>query len=126
MSKLTLIRGLPGSGKSTLARKLMTDGSRHYEADMYFEVNGEYLFDPRLLPKAHKWCQNKARAALNAGLDVIVSNTFSQRWEMQPYIDMAGELGATVEILTAVGNYQNIHGVPAEAIQRMRSRWEQF
>lgn len=58
-----------------------------------------------------------------------MSNTFTQRWEMQPYLDMATKYGALVDMATnlidiATGNYQSTHGVPDEVIERMRRRWE--
>jgi sensor domain CHASE-containing protein len=54
-----------------------------------------------------------------------VSNTFTQKWEVQPYIDMAKNIGAELEIITAKGNYQNIHGVPDEVIERMKTKWQE-
>lgn len=62
---------------------------------------------------------------------VIVHNTFTQRWEMEPYLDMAdlfgaitvidlGEAGLTDEELAE----RNSHGVPVEAITRMSDRFE--
>jgi ABC-type proline/glycine betaine transport system ATPase subunit len=50
-ARIRLIRGLPGSGKSTMA-KLM-DGFVHFEADMYFEVGGEFVYDPANVSKVH-------------------------------------------------------------------------
>lgn len=124
MKKLILVRGLPGSGKSTYAREqAQHHGYTHVEADMYFEnVNGG-VFDPTLLRDAHAWCQHQVRYSLQYGT-VIVSNTFTQRWEMQPYIAMAQALGIDVEIITMTGDYGSIHNVPQATIDKMRQRWE--
>lgn len=121
MAKLTIIRGLPGSGKSTLAKTL---GCLHLEADMYFVSKGVYTFDPARLKEAHAWCQQATRVALAAGMDVAVSNTFSQKWEAEPYLDMAKELGANVEIFNCRGEYGSVHSLPPEALERMKSRFE--
>lgn len=128
MTKLVLIRGLPGSGKSTLACT-MTDEAGvpffHVEADMYFcRHNGEYLFNPAEIPLAHDWCQHNATLALEKGQNVVVSNTFTQQWEMKPYALMAKQLGAEFEVVEATGDYQNIHGVPEDALKRMKARWQ--
>lgn len=148
---MILIRGLPGSGKSTLAKfllKVLQTGAgeavdsysavdTHWlEADMFFEnpQTGEYKFDPELLKDAHEWCQKSASIGLQSGANVIVSNTFSRIWEMQPYLDMAEEFdvelvvhdlknaGLSVEALWARG----VHSVPVEAIEKMWGRWEDF
>lgn len=120
--ELVLIRGLPGSGKSTLARSMT--GHLHLEADMYFERDGQYQFDRTQLAAAHEWCQATALQALQQGRRVVVSNTFTRRCELQPYFDMASRLGIAPRIIEARGNWPNVHGVPAEDIERMRQRWE--
>lgn len=124
---LYLIRGLPGSGKSTLATQMLDCGMVDYrfEADLYF-INeaGEYHFDPTKIKEAHKVCQDATRHTLGEGKNVAVANTFTQRWEMKPYLDMAEEFGPGVTIVTVEGDYGSIHNVPEEAIERMRNRWE--
>lgn len=122
--ELVLIRGLPGSGKSTLAKSMQ--GYMHFEADMYFTRDGEYIFDHSKIKDAHAWCQWWVKDNLSRGYKVVVSNTFTQKWEMQPYLDMAEHLGVPVRIIEANGNFQNMHGVPDEAIERMRARWEEI
>lgn len=39
---------------------------------------------------------------------------------MRPYLSMANR----VRVVEAKGNWGNIHGVPAEMVQRMAERWE--
>lgn len=124
---LILIRGLSGSGKTTYAKKLMAEDPNlsHYEADMYFHDNeGKYVFNPKLLPKAHAWCKNQTEKDLRNGKSVIVSNTFTQRWEIAPYIELGKQYGATVIIKKATGTYKNVHGVPDDAVAKMKTRWE--
>lgn len=125
MVQLYLIRGLPGSGKSTLAKLLCNsfEGAAHFEADQYFvDRDGVYRFDPSLLKDAHGWCLDNARLHLREGRVVIVSNTFTRIWEMQPYLD----LGCKTQVIACEGNFGNVHGVPEAAIERMRSRWEAY
>lgn len=119
-ARLTLIRGLPGSGKTTLAKTFAARGCAHFEADMFF--GDDYQFEPSKLPDAHRWCQESAKAALDAGRDVVVSNTFSRVWEMQPYLSMTSD----VAVIHATGRFGNVHGVPPAAIERMAARWERY
>lgn len=127
MPKLTLIRGLPGAGKSTMAKAMVeADPSLyHFEADQYFvDASGNYRFEPTELEDAHTWCFAETRYALNAGCSVVVSNTFTRKWEMEPYRKLAKQFDVELEILEAKGNYGSIHGVPQKTIDAMRSRWE--
>lgn len=129
--KLTLIRGLPGSGKTTYAKCLLYVNGRqntlHYEADQWFEdADGMYHFDVNLLHKAHKWCQSAAEMGLKTQHNVIVSNTFTQIWEMRPYLDMAKYHNAQLQVIKCVGMYNNVHGVPEEVVKRMDERWEDY
>lgn len=118
--ELILIRGLPGSGKSTIARTLVSEGFHHFEADMYFEVNGHYQYDASRIRDAHSWCQQMTRRALAAGERVVVSNTFTQLREMAPYLSMT----KNAQVIEATGKWQNVHGVPPVMLERMATRWE--
>jgi len=128
---LKLIRGLPGAGKSTAAIAKPMESVWTLEADQYFMVNGVYNFNAEKLKDAHHWCQDQCRRMLPYGT-VIVSNTFTCRWEMQPYIEMAEQLGVEVEIIDmfdgGCSNEQlaerNVHGVTIDTIAKMRDRYE--
>ena len=122
--ELLLIRGLPGSGKTTMAKQYAQAGSVHCEADQYFERDGIYRFDGSKLHAAHDDCLRRAIAAMDAGRSVVVANTFTRLWEMEPYLKAAKKRGIKARIVEATGNWPNVHGVPADAIERMRTRWE--
>ena len=124
MTTLYLVRGIPGSGKSTFAQKLAREkGIRHYEADQYFSQGGSYVFDPTKLRAAHAWCFGKTEDELKKGNDVIVSNTFTQKWELENYIGAALLADAKVEVVQCTGSWDNIHGVPPDKLAQMKSRF---
>jgi predicted kinase len=128
MSKiLFLLRGLPGSGKSTLAKSLSNALTGHVEADMYFIQNGEYKFDASKLRQAHAWCQNQVEKWMGPhGLDeIIVSNTFTQKWEMDYYFELAKKHKYQVYSLIVENRHGGVneHGVPTEKIEQMRNRF---
>lgn len=121
--RLVIIRGLPGSGKSTLARTF--EDFAHFEADMFFEnQDGVYNFDPSRIKDAHQWCRSQVKNHLERGHNVVVSNTFTTRWEMDYYLELAEEIGTKPEIIRCKGEFSSLHGVPDHAIQRMTERWE--
>ena len=120
---LFLVRGLPGSGKSTLAKMLCPRDA--YEADDWFIDEGVYRFDPSQLHKAHHYCQTVVKNAMEtAAPKIAVANTFSERWEMEPYFDMAEKRGYAVQIVECLGSFGSIHNVPESDVQKMRDRWE--
>lgn len=125
MSRLIIIRGLPGSGKSTLAQKLLAVAvDRHYEADQYFIVEGEYKFDASKLGRAHEWCQERTRSALRDGKSVVVTNTFTTVKELRPYFAMAQEFGIVPQVIVAQNDFGSVHNVPAETLAKMRERFQ--
>ncbi len=118
--EIILIRGLPGSGKTTIAKQMR--GYIHLEADMFFEVDGDYIFDSAKVKDAHNWCVASAKAALDNGHNVVVSNTFAKIWEMERYT----KLGYPFKVIEAKGTWVNVHGVPEDKIEMMKVRWEQI
>jgi predicted kinase len=124
MKELFLLRGLPGSGKSTLAESL---GGSHMEADKYFTYEGKYEFDVTKLKDAHDWCQNAVRVFMeNKNKRVVVSNTFTQEWEMTPYFELAEKHGYKVYSLICENRHGGIneHGVPEDKLEIMKNRFE--
>jgi len=130
MKNLYILRGLPGSGKSTLAKQL---GGSHFETDKYFVgENGEYNFDGSKLKEAHQWCQDSVSNAMllnhttGENETIVISNTFTQEWEMKPYMDMAKEWGYIVFTIIVENRHGGVnqHGVPDEKLQQMVDRFE--
>ena len=129
MSKLIVFRGLPGAGKSTMAKDFQKSyicagyTTALYESDMYFtDKDGNYKFDGSRLPHAHAWCRNKVLEALGNCDVVIVANTNLSLDEMNDWKLMADNLVTRMEVFHLKTQYGNVHGVPAETLERMKSR----
>ncbi len=124
MKELILLRGLPGSGKSTFAELI---GGFRCEADMYFMVDGEYKFDLNKIKEAHRWCKEQCESFMvREKSKVIVSNTFTQEWEMEDYYDLAKRYGYKVTSVIVENRHEgkSIHNVPDASLGNMRNRFE--
>jgi len=138
---IMLVRGLPGSGKTSLTEMIRIPTSSGLMEkpvpcaadDFFLDEACNYIFDPKLLPEAHKYCQAIAHESMRMDKSVVVHNTFTQRWEMEPYIQLAKEFGHRLIVISTFDGgctdeqlaERNDHGVPLETISAMRERWEE-
>jgi hypothetical protein len=86
------------------------------------------------LKDAHEWCRATVREWMEMnsdtyGLDysdIVVSNTFTQEWEMEPYYSLAKEYGYKVFSIIVENRHGgvNTHGVPEDKLQAMKDRFE--
>jgi predicted kinase len=128
MKELFLLRGLPGSGKSTLAKTLVKKDYCHKEADMFFiDREGNYKFVPSKIKDAHAWCQSEVEFFMNLEHSpIVVSNTFTQEWEMDNYYKLAERFGYRVYSVIVENRHNGVneHGVPEEKLELMKTRFE--
>ena len=134
MKELFLLRGLPGSGKSTLADSI---GGSWIEADTYhLDEEGKYDWKPENVKASHEWCQDCVENWMSWQVEheleadsanrIVVSNTFTQAWEMQPYYDLAEKYGYRVYSLIVENRHSGInsHSIPQETLDKMKNRFE--
>jgi len=133
MKTLILLRGLPGSGKSTFANFIWNDYAI-CEADKFFyDTEGNYNFDATKLRQAHEWCRNQVETRMKDNQnnpqfypEIVVSNTFTQEWEMEAYYKLAEQYGYKVFSIIVENRHGGVnqHGVPADKLEQMKNRFE--
>lgn len=129
-NSLILLRGLPGSGKTTLA-KLLSENNTYpiFSVDDYFtdEQTGEYIFNFQNNHLAYKQCEALTHDAMQQAIPkILVHNTFTMDWEMEPYFKLAAKFNYHLFIVT-VENYhghQNVHEVSDEQLQKMAEKFK--
>jgi ABC-type molybdenum transport system ATPase subunit/photorepair protein PhrA len=130
MKFLYLIRGVPGSGKSSLARIIWNDYAI-CEADKFFvDEEGNYNFDPSKIRQAHDWCKLQVENRMGDNAvnpqyypEIVVSNTFTQEWELADYYKLAEQYGYKVFSLIVENRHggKDVHGVPEEKLVQMET-----
>lgn len=104
-----------------------------FEADKFFMKKGQYKFDGSKLKAAHGWCKRKVHTRMLPNLinsifyrNIVISNTFTQEWEMTFYINLAKKYGYRVHTIIVENRHggKNQHGVPEEKIEEMRNRFQ--
>jgi predicted kinase len=134
MKTLILLRGIPGSGKSTFANYIWNNYAI-CEADQYFvnKETGEYKFKPDEIKIAHQWCKDEVENRMKDNQvnpqyypEIVVSNTFTQEWEMESYYKLAEKYGYRVFSLIVENRHggKNTHGVPDEKVEVMKNRFQ--
>lgn len=129
---LILLRGVPGSGKTTLGNIILFSNQSNIQdvlsADNFFiNEKREYIFDSTKLKEAHNDCQVKcAERMRNQFSKIVVANTFTQEWEMEPYFIMAERYNYRIHTIIVENRHgnKNIHNVPDEKIEQMVKRFD--
>jgi NEDD4-binding protein 2 len=126
--KVIIMRGASGSGKSTYTKKHYGDAVVCSADNYYVDDQGNYNFDPTKIGAAHRQCKRSFKDALDRSEPlVVVDNTNTTLKELQPYIQVAEAHGYEVEVVRVetpldIAAKRNAHGVPFDAVKRMKDR----
>ena len=138
---LILVRGVSGAGKSTVG-EMFDDGAttRILSTDDLFYVDGEYNFDPSKLAEYHQAIIDKVESLMVEydwkimdhdyswfPIDrIVVCNTFTQMWEMEPYFNLAKKYDWCIHTIIVENRHDSdsIHKVPADTILQQKDRFE--
>ena len=136
MKRLILIRGLSGSGKTEHAELIVGDHDDRAEVtvDRFFEdEDGNYAFDFSRIKEAYEWCKDETKLLLEDEYEiVVVHNSFTRKWEAEPYFDLAKEHGYDVQVISLYDGGLNdkdlsdrsVHGLSSHQISEQRKRWD--
>ena len=135
-----IIRGLSGSGKSTLAKQI-TNSHKDYtcvihETDsLLYDKDGNYNIDIdiRKMGEYHqKNFELFSKSIINGTHIVINSNTNTQLWEFNHYVEIAVQNGYSIMIFdlydAGLTNQElfdrNSHNFPLDKYENVRSHYE--
>ena len=130
--ELILVRGLPGSGKSTLGNIILQLPNNNPQEvlstdDFFINNDGEYIFDASKLKEAHNYCQFRCSERMRQQrARIVVANTFTEEWEMEPYFEMANRYNYRIHTIIVENRHgnENVHGVPEDKLQKMKKRFQ--
>ena len=141
MKIIYVLSAISGCGKTTYANKLselcVRDNVTHKvcSADHFFtDTFGKYTFDRTKLGLAHQSCKDKCELLCQLAVNLpIIDNTSLTYQEISPYCSIAEKYGYKIAITRLESDLtdeelaaRNRHGVPVEAITRMRNKMEKM
>ena len=92
-----------------------------------------YNFQPNKLVEKHQECINSVEEAMKVTKEtkffckqIVVHNTFTQDWEMEPYYDLADKYKWRVHTIIVENRHRSKskHNVPNETIEEQRERFQ--
>ena len=134
--KLIIIRGLSGSGKRTLADIIVSGNDFRTSIssnEFFIDEDGHYSFNAEKIRESHEWCKEQVREEMERGTEIIVvHNTFTKKWEVDPYRDMSDEFDYQFDVISLYDgglsdkdlSRRCIYNVPSRVIQNQRKKWE--
>ena len=128
---LILVRGISGSGKSTFAEEFLYPISLLISTDDFFMNNGNYEFNAELLAENHGKCLQSVESEMQCPQqdicpNIVVHNTFTQAWEIEPYKVLADKYGYNFYTIIVENRHgsDSVHDVPEHILLRQRERFE--
>jgi predicted kinase len=97
LTTLTMMVGLPCSGKSTYCEQV-TDTVLHMD-EIRKAVTGSYRINDLTRSHYYKVCQDSVRHFLEHGIDVVLDGALLSRSARSPYIKIAKQFHANVEVI---------------------------
>jgi len=86
-----------------------------------------YEFDGEKLPQYHKLCQVDVEEAMKDWNinTIVVANTFTTEWEMEPYFKLAKKHDYNVHTIIVENRHESksIHNVPSKVITMQKERF---
>lgn len=125
---LFILRGLPGNGKTTVA-EMLSHGNKNTICtadDFLINENGDYEFTPERSKNAHILNQDKCKKLMeHEQLFIIIANTNTTEYEMQPYIDMGENYEYMIHYIIVENRHNGLssHEVPISTYNKMFSRF---
>jgi predicted kinase len=133
-----IIRGLSGSGKSHLAKQIVNNHKDYtcsiHETDSFFyDEDGNYKIDFGKMTEYHnKNFELFSKSILSGTHIVINSNTNTQLWEFNDYVELAVQNGYSIMIFdlydAGLTNQElferNSHDFPLDKYDVVRSHYE--
>lgn len=125
---LILVRGVSGSGKTTLAEALAvySDGTVNSADNYFYNANGEYNWEARLLPMVHAKCLEQTAKDMALGISpIFVANTFASERDFRPYIEESAKYNYRVFTIIVENRHgsENIHDVPNSSLEKQKRRF---
>lgn len=98
--KLIILRGYPGSGKTTVGRLFAQQGLGSFidHNAVLNKLVGRDGTDDGRYEEIHQQEQVLTRQALQVGQDTLIARGFTIRSQVEPYLKLAEETGASVHV----------------------------